>query len=66
MAAEDVVERLLPRKVQVRDCATFGRPFDKFVRFSVKTPEKNDLLISAMEETAREIRSTAFGARIHV
>ncbi len=66
MSAQDVVEHLLPRKVLVRDCSTFGRPFDKFVRFSVKTPEKNDLLISAMEETAREIRSTAFGARMHV
>jgi len=66
LTAKDIVEHLLPRKVLVRDCSTFGRPFEKFVRFSVKTPEKNDLLISAMEETAREIRSTAFGARMHV
>lgn len=66
LAAVDVVEHLLPRKVLVRDCSTFGRPFDKFVRFSVRTPEKNDMLISAIEETAREMRSTAFGARIHV
>lgn len=66
LSAEDVVEHLLPRRVLVRDCSTFGRPFDRFVRFSVKTPEKNDLLISAMEETAQEMRSTAFGARMHV
>ena len=64
--AVDVMEHLLPRKVLVRDCTTFGRPFDKFVRFSIKTPEKNDMLINAMEETAQEIRSTAFGARMHV
>jgi len=66
LSAVDIVEHLLPRHVLVRDCSTFGRPFDRFVRFSVKTPEKNDLLISAMEETAREMRSTAFGARMHV
>ena len=64
--AVDVMEHLLPRKVLVRDCTTFGRPFDKFVRFSIKTPEKNDMLINAIEETAQEIRSTAFGVRMHV
>lgn len=66
LSAVDIVEHLLPRKVLVRDCATFGRPFDKFVRFSIKTPEKNDLLVQAMDETAKEMRSTAFGARMHV
>jgi threonine-phosphate decarboxylase len=62
LAAKDVVERLLPRKVLVRDCSTFGRPFERFLRFSVKTPEKNDLLISAMEDVAREMRGTTFEA----
>jgi len=66
LVGEDVVEHLLPRRVLVRDCSTFGRPFDRFVRFSVKTPEKNDMLITAIEETAQEMRSTAFGARMHV
>ncbi len=66
LSAEGMVEHLLAHKVLVRDCSTFGRPFDKFVRFSVKTPEKNDLLIQAMVETAQEMRSTAFGARMHV
>lgn len=66
LSGEDITEYLLPRKVLVRDCSTFGRPFDRFVRFSVKTPEKNDRLIQAMEETSQEIRSTAFGARMHV
>ncbi|MBN1110137.1 MAG: histidinol-phosphate aminotransferase family protein [Methanomassiliicoccales archaeon] len=66
LSAEDMVEYLLPKRVLVRDCSSFGRPFDKFVRFSIKTPEKNDLLIQAMEETAQEIRSTAFVTRMHV
>lgn len=66
LSGEDIVEHLLPRKVLVRDCSTFGRPFERFVRFSVKTPQKNDLLMQAMDETAQEIRSTAFGARMHV
>ncbi|HRU11397.1 MAG TPA: histidinol-phosphate transaminase [Methanomassiliicoccales archaeon] len=66
LSAADIVERLLPRKVLVRDCSTFGRPFDKFVRFSIKAPDRNDLLISAIEGTAQEMRSTAFGARMHV
>jgi threonine-phosphate decarboxylase len=66
LSAEDIVEHLLPRKVLLRDCGTFGRPFDKFVRFSIKTPEKNDLLVQAMDEAAKEMRSTAFGARMHV
>ena len=33
----------------VRDCASFGSPFDRYVRFCVKTPEKDALLLHAWE-----------------
>ena len=33
----------------VRDCASFGSPFERYVRFCVKTPEKDALLLHAWE-----------------
>ncbi|HSV42414.1 MAG TPA: histidinol-phosphate transaminase [Methanomassiliicoccales archaeon] len=45
----DMQDRLLRHKVLVRDCASFGPPFDHYVRFSVKTPERNSKLIEAFQ-----------------
>jgi len=50
----DVQARMLEHKVLVRDCASFGGPFDNYIRFAVKTPERNDMLISAFNELAGE------------
>lgn len=45
-------ESLLKHKVLVRDCASFGQPFQHYVRFSVKVPERNDRLIAAFKAEA--------------
>ncbi|MCE5297008.1 MAG: histidinol-phosphate aminotransferase family protein [Euryarchaeota archaeon] len=52
MKGSDVQGEMLERKVLVRDCASFGAPFDSYVRFAVKTPERNDMLISAFRSLA--------------
>jgi histidinol-phosphate/aromatic aminotransferase/cobyric acid decarboxylase-like protein len=44
--------RILEHNVLVRDCASFGARFKDFVRFSVKTPEKNEMLIDAFRKVA--------------
>ncbi|OPY32400.1 MAG: Aspartate aminotransferase [Methanomassiliicoccales archaeon PtaU1.Bin124] len=43
----EMQEELLGQNVLVRDCASFGHPFEHYVRFSVKTPERNSSLIEA-------------------
>ncbi|QLH74410.1 MAG: histidinol-phosphate aminotransferase family protein [Methanomassiliicoccales archaeon] len=50
----EVQSAMLSQGVLVRDCASFGHPFDRFVRFAVRTPEKNDILISAFRKMAEE------------
>jgi len=45
-------ERILRHKVLVRDCASFGPRFNDFIRFAVKTPERNDKLIAAFRAEA--------------
>ncbi len=45
-------ERILRHKVLVRDCASFGPRFNDFIRFAVKTPERNDMLIAAFRAEA--------------
>ncbi len=45
-------ERILRHKVLVRDCASFGPRFHDFIRFAVKTPERNDRLIAAFQAEA--------------
>jgi threonine-phosphate decarboxylase len=43
-------ERMLEHGVVVRDCASFGHPYERYVRFCAKTPEKDDLLLSALDQ----------------
>ncbi|MFA5312419.1 MAG: histidinol-phosphate transaminase [Methanomassiliicoccales archaeon] len=52
LKGSDVQAAMIERKVLVRDCASFGAPFDGYVRFAVKTPERNDALISAFRSMA--------------
>ena len=40
-------ERMMEQGVLVRDCRSFGPPFESYVRFCVKTPEKDALLLKA-------------------
>ncbi len=42
-------DRMLEQGVVVRDCASFGHPYERYVRFCVKTPEKDELLLRALE-----------------
>jgi threonine-phosphate decarboxylase len=54
LKGSSVQARMLKQKVLVRDCASFGAPFDDYIRFAVKTPERNDLLISSFKKVAEE------------
>lgn len=49
MSGRDFRGRMLEHGVVVRDCASFGRPYERYVRFCVKTPEKDDILMGALE-----------------
>lgn len=48
-------DRMLDSKIMVRDCASFGMPFDWYVRFCVKDPERNARFIHAVHETLRSL-----------
>ncbi len=41
-------QRLLPRGMLVRDCASFGLP--AYVRISTRRPEENERLLAAIRE----------------
>jgi threonine-phosphate decarboxylase len=43
-------DRMLDLGVVVRDCSSFGHPYESYVRFCVKTPEKDELLVRALDE----------------
>jgi threonine-phosphate decarboxylase len=49
---KEMQDRILDHRVLVRDCASFGPRFKDFVRFAVKTPERNDMLIDAFRKEA--------------
>ena len=50
------VDRMIDNKFMVRDCASFGKPFDWYVRFCVKDHERNVRFIHAVDETLRSLR----------
>jgi len=45
-------ELLLRSNVLIRDCGSFGRPFEKFARFAIKTHDRNVNLVEAFKRTA--------------
>ena len=49
------VDRMLDNKIMVRDCASFGRPFDWYVRFCVKDRERNMAFIQAAHDSLRSL-----------
>ena len=50
------VERMLSNGFMVRDCSSFGKPFDWYVRFCVKDHERNVRFVDAVDETLRSLR----------
>jgi len=52
MDSKQLKDLLLRCNVLVRDCGSFGRPFEKFVRFAIKTHERNVHLVEAFQRTA--------------
>ena len=50
------VDRMIDNKFMVRDCSSFGKPFDWYVRFCVKDHERNERFIHAVDETLRSLR----------
>ena len=53
--ASEFQEFLLQKKFMVRDCASFGMPFEWYVRFCVKDHDRNNAFIQAVEDTLREM-----------
>lgn len=49
MSGADFRERMKGQGVLVRDCASFGEPYDGYVRFCLKTREKDGLLLRTLE-----------------
>ena len=54
--ASDLQKDMLEHKFMVRDCASFGAPFEWYVRFCVKDRVRNDRFIDAMEDVLRSPR----------
>lgn len=49
LSSTDFKDLMLKEGIMVRDCSSFGRECENYTRFSVRTREKNDLLLSALE-----------------
>ena len=43
-------DRMKDSGFMVRDCASFGRPFERFIRFCVKDRQRNEAFIQAMHD----------------
>jgi threonine-phosphate decarboxylase len=56
ISAADLIEFLVGRKLLIRDCSSFGKPFERHVRFAIKTRERNDMLLSALRDASEELR----------
>jgi threonine-phosphate decarboxylase len=52
----DFQRRMLEHGIMVRDCASFGTPFEWYVRFSVKDRERNDAFIRAVGEVMKGLK----------
>ncbi|MDL2231858.1 histidinol-phosphate aminotransferase family protein [Porphyromonadaceae bacterium OttesenSCG-928-L07] len=48
-------DRMIDNRIMVRDCASFGMPFDWYVRFCVKDPERNTAFIQAVHDVLRDL-----------
>lgn len=48
-------DRMLDNRIMVRDCKSFGRPFDWYVRFCVKDHDRNMAFIQAVHDSLRSL-----------
>ena len=44
---------MLKEGIMVRDCSSFGEGFDRYVRFSVKDRERNDMFVKAVDKVMK-------------
>lgn len=51
----EFVDRMLDHKIMVRNCASFGKPFDSYVRFCVKDRERNMAFVQAVHDVLRSM-----------
>ena len=54
--ASEVNRRMMKEGVTLRDCASFGEPYDKYVRYSVKDCVRNEKFIKAAESVVKSLR----------
>ena len=59
--SQEFKKTMLKWKILVRDCTSFGSPCEKYTRFAIKTPEKNDKLIEAMNIILTHIKKPKNG-----
>ncbi len=51
MKGSEFVNRMLMNKIMVRDCASFGSPYERYVRFCVKDRIRNERFIDAVKRS---------------
>ncbi len=44
-------QEMIHHRVLVRDCASFGPPCDRYIRFCIKTKDHNNLFLEAFQQT---------------
>ncbi len=54
--ASEINERMQKEGIILRDCASFGEPYDMYVRYSVKDCERNNRFIYAAESVVKSLR----------
>lgn len=54
--ASEVNKRMMKEGVTLRDCASFGEPYDRYVRYSVKDCVRNEKFIKAAESVVKSLR----------
>lgn len=54
--ASEVNAAMQKNGISLRDCASFGSPYEWFVRYSVKDRERNDRFIEAAESVVKSLR----------
>lgn len=54
--ASEINKRMQKEGISIRDCASFGKPYDMYIRYSVKDRERNEKFINAAESVVKSLR----------